>query len=465
MISSSFPEGGNARRRMLVLLKNSANAFRLAFFRQIAEDRVSVAWWQVAAFGLASLLIPVLYDIASIGMSGQVEWDAIPSAMAHLPIVLFAAIVVAYALGRGEKTLLLLQTFLMATVAIDLVVYVTYLAAAALYTQRWPRLVSDGYYILPAIWLAAACAKAAAGLLSVSLGRRALAYGACAVLLAVPLTQMYRERSLWQEARKSDESENHAGLNEDTFYRQPEVLERELAAVQPGRPGVIDVYFIGMGGYAYQDVFMKEVDAVSRLFRERFGTEGKTIRLVNNRKSLASSPIASVTSLRASLKRVADVMDKDEDVLFLFLTSHGSETHRFSLDFWPLQFHEMDPAKLRALLDESGIKNRVIVVSACYSGGFINALKNENTLVISASAPDKNSFGCSDEAEWTYFGKAYFDEALRKTYSFVEAFEVAKPVIAERERKKGYKPSDPQIALGEGIKPKLLTLQQQLAAQ
>src|SRR5207249_5098171 len=137
---------------------------------------------------------------------------------------------------------------------------------------------------------------------------------------------------------------------------------------------------------------------------------------------------------------------------------------RCLLDFWPLQLYELYPAKLRALLDESGIKVRVVVVSACYSGGFIDALRNENSLVISASAPDKNSFGCSQEADWTYFGKAYFDEALRKTHSFVEAFELAKPVIAEREKTKGYEPSNPQIALGQDIKPKLLLLQRQLTA-
>jgi Peptidase C13 family len=210
---------------------------------------------------------------------------------------------------------------------------------------------------------------------------------------------------------------------------------------------------------------MKEVNAVSRLFRERFGAEGKIVQLVNNRKSSASSPLATTTSLRAALQRMAEVMDKDEDLLFLFLTTHGSRSHRLALDFWPLQLHELHPARLRGMLDESGVRNRVIVVSACYSGGFVDALRNEHTLVISASAPDKNSFGCSDEAEWTYFGKAYFDEALRKTHSFVTAFELAKPVIAEREREQGYQPSDPQMALGEEIKPKLLLLERQLAAR
>jgi hypothetical protein len=412
------------------------------------------------------LLVPLLYDFASVRTAGRLDWETIPLAIAHIPIVLLAAIVTAYALGSSDKTLFLLQTFLMIAAAIDFVVYVTYFVAVGLYPQPWPYPINIAYNVLPPIWLGLACARAAAGPLSGLVGLRTAAYAVCIIFLALPLTRMHRERSLWQAANNELESAETGkrALPEDVLYDQPEILERELDAVQPGRRGVIDVYFIGVGGYANQDVFMKEVDAVSRLFRERFGSEGKNIRLINNSKSLAGSPIASVTGLRKSLQRIAAVMNHDEDLLFLFLTSHGSQTHRFSLDFSPLQFHELDPERLRGLLDESGIKNRVVVISACYSGGFIEPLRNDASLIIAASAADKNSFGCSNDAEWTYFGKAFFDEALRKTHSFVEAFEIAKPAIAAREKEQGYTPSDPQMALGHDIRPTLLRLQRQLGA-
>lgn len=380
-----------------------------------------------------------------------------------MSLVLIASIVAAYALGSGDKMLLLLQVFLMIAAAIDLLVYAIYLAAAYKPdAQRVLSILSYGNHLAPNAWLTLACAKAAADLLSVPVPRRAVAYILCGIFLFLPLNGTYRQRSLWQEVEDHNALAAPAvsgRLEEEVFYDQPKILERELG----GRRGVVDIYFVGVGGYAYQDVFMKEIEAVSRLFRQRFGTERKSISLINNRKSLADAPLASVTSLRASLQRVAEVMDNDEDLVFLFMTSHGSQTHRFSLDLRPLRFLELDPVQLRALLDESGIKYRVIVISACYSGGFIDQLRDENTLVISASAPDKNSFGCSNEAEWTYFGKAYFDESLRKTVSFVDAFEAAKSVIAEREKEAGHVPSDPQMALGESIKPKLLQLQQQLA--
>ena len=150
-----------------------------------------------------------------------------------------------------------------------------------------------------------------------------------------------------------------------------------------------------------------------------------------------------------------DRMSPEEDVLFLFLTSHGDKGGRFSLSFWPLRLNDLTAADLKAMLDDAGIRHRVIVVSACYSGGFIDALRDDDSLILTASAADRNSFGCGNEAEFTYFGKAYFDEALRTTDSFSEAFDRALPLIAEREKKDDYKPSEPQRYVGARIEQAL----------
>jgi len=187
-----------------LLRRALTNAFRLAFFQESAPDHFSVTWLQVAAFSAATLLIPILYDIASVGIDGRFDWDAIPSAIAHLPIILLAAIVTAYALGRSENTLFLFQAFLMIAAVIDSVVYFTYGAALALHPQPWPYQVNIGYHVVPPIWFALACARAAAGPLAGDLGRRTLAYAVCLLLLVLPLTHMNRGHSLWQaEATKA----------------------------------------------------------------------------------------------------------------------------------------------------------------------------------------------------------------------------------------------------------------------
>src|SRR5439155_7151900 len=181
------------------------------------------------------------------------------------------------------------------------------------------------------------------------------------------------DRTLWapsyEEDREDDRGSRRGIAAEEAFYLQPRLLQRDLAALERGRKGVIDLYFVGVAGDANQDVFMKEVNAVTTLFDERFDTAGRSVRLINNPSAVSEAPIASGTSLGMALKRIAEVMDPD-DIVFLFLTSHGSREHRFSLAFWPMAFDVLDPPRLRRLLDESGIKRRVVVVSACYAGGF-----------------------------------------------------------------------------------------------
>jgi hypothetical protein len=243
--------------------------------------------------------------------------------------------------------------------------------------------------------------------------------------------------------------------SEDVLYLQPKLLEHDVSALLPRQEGRPNLYLVGVAGDGGQNVFRREVDAVDALFAERFGTRGRSVKLINNPATVRDTPIASRTALAHTLKRIGSLMKPEEDVLFLFLTSHGSKDGRFSLSLPPLRLNDLTPTELKAMLEEAGIRNRVIVVSSCYSGAFIEALRDDDSLILTASAMDRTSFGCSNEAEFTYFGKAYFEEALRETDSFSEAFDRALPVIAGREKKEDYDPSDPQRHVGARIEQTL----------
>ena len=456
--SSQLAEGLRGLRRNVVA------GFKLAVFRRVGADDVDASWGQVVALMALDLAVMLASDVANVGLSGQFSIYGFPGAIFFVPLVLVAAWALCALARRAESALALMVMLLALDVAIT-VVYSVYNVGYRSVPRVSRLLGGAGFYVQYAAygWLALASAAAAVRTLSMRWVLWLPALAVTVIVIGLPEVASYRG-SLWvprYDRRDYDRYQALAG--EEAYYQQPRLLERELSGLKPGRKGVIDLYLIGVAGYASQDVFMREVNSVDKLFRERFGAEGHTVRLINNAKTVANTPIASVTALRSALARVAEVMDRDEDIVFLFLTSHGSEDHHFSLEFWPLRFKTLDPATLRKLLDESGIKRRVVVVSACYSGGFVEALKDANTLVITASAPDRNSFGCSNEADFTYFGKAYFDEALRQTYSFVGAFEKAKPVIAEREKQQDYKGSEPQIAVGEEIAGPLAQLEQQLA--
>jgi hypothetical protein len=84
--------------------------------------------------------------------------------------------------------------------------------------------------------------------------------------------------------------------------------------------------------------------------------------------------------------------------------------------------------------------------------------------VITASDAFHSSFGCDYDSDYTWFSEALYDEALRETFSFAEAFEAAKTTVSEREREEGYPPSNPQIAMGRAIRDKLAALEKRLEA-
>jgi hypothetical protein len=117
---------------------------------------------------------------------------------------------------------------------------------------------------------------------------------------------------------------------------------------------------------------------------------------------------------------------------------------------------------VKAALEESGIRWRVVVVSACYSGGFVDTLKNDETLVITASSADRQSFGCGNASDATYLAQALFADALQNTYSFEAAFGRAKGLIEQWEGEKGYTASQPQIYVGNAIRAKLAEIERRL---
>jgi Peptidase C13 family len=244
---------------------------------------------------------------------------------------------------------------------------------------------------------------------------------------------------------------------EGTYYRQPQLLERALARLQPSRAGQPQLFFVGFAGYGPQAVFKREVLAVRDLFDAQFSTKGRSLVLINHASTMADTALANVSNLERALRHIGGLMSKDDDVLFLFLTSHGHKG-LFAVEMPGFGLNDLTPDVLREVLDSSGIKNRVVVVSACHSGSFVEGVAEPNTLVITASHADRNSFGCDDRREWTYFGDAFFNRALREERSFERAFQRATQLVSDWENRDKFTPSLPQIAGGEALRPKLAAL-------
>lgn len=233
---------------------------------------------------------------------------------------------------------------------------------------------------------------------------------------------------------------------------QPKLLKAAAAKLQPHRKGETDFYAIGIAGWPI-DVFLKELDGGLGAIGIALPIKNSTFRLINHPATVDSVPLATVQNFTAAVHEVGSVMDKKDDVLVLLMTSHG-DRKGFALRL-PSRTIDLTPAVVAATLDREGIKNRVVIVSACFSGIFLPPLHNDSTIVMTAADANHASFGCAPENDWTYFGDAFFRQALAPGTDFQQAFEHARVLIKGWELMDHLPPSNPQGSFGPTLVAKL----------
>ena len=241
---------------------------------------------------------------------------------------------------------------------------------------------------------------------------------------------------------------------EQLIYAQPRLVRSALAQLTPRIDGRPNLYLVAFAGDASEDVFRNEVEYAARLFPARFGAATHTLVLENNPASLDTRPLASWSNLEAVLDGLARVMHP-EDILMLYVTSHGSEDHYLLVDMDPVPLDQIGANDLAGVLREHAFRWKVVVVNACYSGGFVPPLRGDGTLVITAARSDRSSFGCGSDSDITYFGKAWLVDALNHSDNFADAFTRARNDIAAWEKQDNLTPSEPQIDIGSGIRDQL----------
>ncbi|UUQ66911.1 peptidase C13 [Pseudomonas fuscovaginae UPB0736] len=229
---------------------------------------------------------------------------------------------------------------------------------------------------------------------------------------------------------------------------QGPLLDKALSAVPASTPA-IELYSLVLAGDGKQSVFMREADYVNSMLASRFGAYGQ-ISLVNHRDHLLDRPMATRENLYRAAQTLAE-RSGPEDLIFIYLTSHGTHDHELVLDQPRLELADLPADEMASALAPLKNRDKVIVISACYSGGFIPALKDEKTLIMTASRADRVSFGCSEEADFTYFGDALFAQALNQTDDLQQAFNLAKTHVAEREQADNFEASEPQIWAPKGV--------------
>jgi hypothetical protein len=327
-------------------------------------------------------------------------------------------------------------------------------------TQAW---AAWGVYLLLIAWALAAAVRLTS-FFGVARVRQAILVLGLAALSGVGW--QFTDRP-WQldtskvEAPDSPQLE----LSQQIFEDQQALWRKTVDALPAQRPGVTDVYGLVFAPYAREDVFLRESSMVAGLLKDRFDARG-VLHLVNNAATIQTHPWATPQNLERAIEALAGRMDRENDLLVVYMTSHGASDFKLAASHWPLRVDTVSPGELRSALDKAGIRHRVIAISACYSGGWIEPLASESTLVMTAADATHTSYGCGRLSPLTFFGRAVFDEQLRKTRSFEKAFAAAVPLIRQREVEAGKQDgfSNPQISVGAQIKPLLESLEQRLDA-
>lgn len=235
---------------------------------------------------------------------------------------------------------------------------------------------------------------------------------------------------------------------------QQALLRAAVARIAPPNKGATNVYAIGIAGWADQDVFTKELDGGLAVFDRILPTRNHTVRLVNGRDTVKTVPLASQRNFAAAVHAVGAGMDRNADVLLLLMTSHG-DRRGFLLRLPNASTTELTPQDVAEVLDKEGIKNRIIIVSACFSGIFVPPLANDNSIVLTAADSWSTSFGCAAEREWTYFGDAFFRQSVRPGVDLKRAFDNARTLVHGWEMMDHAPPSNPQAHFGPALVEKL----------
>ena len=228
-------------------------------------------------------------------------------------------------------------------------------------------------------------------------------------------------------------------------------LDRALGALGPQKPGMVDAYVVVVG-LDSDPIFGREAREAGKVLSRRYNAVGHMIVLAGTDGNGPSTlPNGSPRNLAVALARVAELMDKKQDVLILYTAGHGAKVG--------LAYHDADdgfgiiaPARMARMFDELGIRNRLLILSACFSGIFVPTLSSDTTALFTAASADRTSFGCQSDRDWTFYGDAMINNALRQPVPLAKAGENAQALIAKWEgMNSDITPSQPQVAIGSKV--------------
>jgi len=423
----------------------------LLLLRRLSPDRFARTFDQLAALFILNLLVWAALDTLHAETGSQLRLDGLYDWSFYLLLGFFAVALIARAYSpQGDTRSLLIPALSVAPLVLVSFWFLTDVPAV----DRHPGF-ELGAALMYLILLSVRVIQAA-----YTTARAKPVLVAIILVVAAPFVmgQLDLDTRLWLTDDVDQQPVDDNSGEEALLYDQPARLVAATEHMAPREPGTANVFYLGFAGDGEQDIFKREELFAQEVFGQHFGaaagSDEHSVDLINDNDDRDSYPLATVSALQQSLKLIASHMDVEQDVLVLMLTSHGSRDGLAVVN-GTIPVLQLSPPELRNALDESGIKWRVVIVSACYAGVFVDSLKSDDTLVITAADAEHSSFGCDDERDLTYFGEAFLKDSVPTTRTLEDAFKKAAGLIRERETKESKTPSNPQMSMGARMREKL----------
>jgi len=427
---------------------------RLWLLRRLPGPLPAMSEWMLCVLAVASFALWLVIDRATVGPDAEF----LPY---NIPLVgwfLLIGLTMAWAIARRSSPPISFRDAVFVMIALTPVVIV----ATGLAEEFAPESALMYVYSALALYIVVYVARAARSLTD----RPQIPAAAVVALILIAVgsfNSVYAvDPTLWYDPQPDEDAaapSSNWARTEPILFSQAARIDAAAAKLKTSPSDAPQVFFVGFAGVGEQRVFAEEIKLAAFNIGEKYGSGNRTMLLLNDQRDLEKQPLATVTGLRHALKAVAAHMRIDRDVLFLALSSHGGADPVLSVSNGMLPLQDLTADALASAVKESGIKWKLIVISACHAGAFINALKDDHTAILTAAAAEKTSFGCSDDRDLTYFGEAFYRDAIPTTPTLREAFEETKRNIAVREKEENIEASNPQAFYGRLIERKLAEIE------
>lgn len=257
----------------------------------------------------------------------------------------------------------------------------------------------------------------------------------------------------WREDAIAD-ADAISPASEAVLAAQQFMMDRAIDGLDEENSGTTDLYFVGFAPDARHRGFVADVDTAQRTMDERWGTRGHSIVMLNSPATVAERPFATITHLRKVLLEIGEIIDADEDIVMVYLTGPSGREHTLTAVNPPLELASLSPQGLKQLLDAANIRWRIIVVVACDAGAWIDALQDDETLVIASSPAGVRDRDCGGGLGPGAFAEAFFGNAMRRGDDVAGAFDTARKELAARQA------GAPVMSMGPAIADRLKSLRQ-----